>query len=220
MPGMHNSHRRRRGSGWTYLWKMLSEYNQFPEHGGAIQDALRTTFEQNVAMLVLDMSGFSRLTAQYGVLHYLAMIAQMVESATPAVTGNGGIVIKQEADNLFARFPTSADALEAATDIFRAFEVVNAVTPPERHIRGSIGIGYGSTLVVEDEDMFGNEMNVACKLGEDLARPGEILLTEAAREALPDGRYVFTPAEFQCSGMQIDAFRFVRKLFDDEPPAT
>jgi hypothetical protein len=38
------------------------------------------------------------------------------------VTGNGGQVIKQEADNLFAIFAQPAHALEAALDIFRAFE--------------------------------------------------------------------------------------------------
>lgn len=77
MPPMHQSRRRKRASGWAFLWKMLLEYNQFPEHAGTIQETLRERFEKDVAILVLDMSGFSRLTDQYGVLHYLAMNCRM-----------------------------------------------------------------------------------------------------------------------------------------------
>ena len=35
--------------------------------------------------------------------------------------------------------------------------------------------------MVGDHDFYGSELNLAAKLGEDLAGPGEILLTEAAR---------------------------------------
>ena len=34
-------------------------------------------------------------------------------------------------------------------------------------------------------DVFGLEVNLASKLGEDVARPGEVLFTEAAVAALP-----------------------------------
>jgi adenylate cyclase len=213
--GMHGKQPHHSGRGWGYLWRMLSEYNQFPEHAGAIEAALRRAFEKQIAILAMDMAGFSRLTIQYGVLHYMAMIAQMVEAATPAVEGNGGVVIKQDADNLFARFATPADAVEAGLDIFRAFEAINAVTPPERHIRGSIGIGFGPTLVVEDQDMFGREMNHACKLGEDLAKAGEILLTPGAHAALPEGQYECVPVTFQVGEIELDAMRYVGKVFEE-----
>ena len=140
-----------------------------------------------MAVLVLDMCGFSRLTARRGILFYLSMIVQMEDAARPAVANNGGVVVKQEADNLFALFRTPAEALEAALDIFLAFRAVNSVMPDDRDIRGSIGIGYGDLLVVGDdpdggrvEDVFGHEMNLASRLGEDLASGAEILLTPAA----------------------------------------
>lgn len=202
-------------AGREHLRKLLLERNQFPERSPRIDAELRSAFEKRVAVLVLDMSGFSRLTVRYGIMHYLAMIAQMEEAATPAVLANGGSIIKQEADNLYAIFPTSADALEGALDIFRAFEAVNSVLPPERHIRGSIGIGFGSALVIEGHDVFGEEMNFSCKLGEDLAEPGEILLTRAAVASISPGLYAFEALQFTTGGICIEAYRFCAKLFED-----
>jgi adenylate cyclase len=201
--------------GRELLRRLLSDRNQYPDRAAAIDEEIRGTFERRVAILVLDMSGFSRLTRTYGIIHYLAMIRQMETAATPAVMNNGGTVIRQEADDLFAIFDEPAQALEAALDIFLAFKAVNEVVPEERDICGSIGIGYGETLVIDDDDLFGNEMNVASKLGEDLAESWEILLTRAAHAALPAGRYRFSELGYTISGLELQAFRFESRM----PPA-
>ena len=199
-------------SGDALLRRLLGVRNQFPERIDEIDEQLRAAFERTVAVLVLDMVGFSRLTVEYGIIHYLAMIHQMEEAARPAVTGNGGVVVKQEADNLYAIFDDPALALESALDIFRAFDAVNSVVPPGRDIFGSIGIGYGATLVIDERDMYGCEVNIACKLGEDLAGKGEILLTRLAYEALPPDRSVCSPAAFSISEMTFDYYRYERSL--------
>ena len=51
-----------------------------------------------------------------------------------------------------------------------------------------VGLGYGRLLKIADEDVFGAEVNAASKLGEDTAQAGEILVTEALKEAvnIPD----------------------------------
>jgi len=179
------------------LRELLRERAQYPEREPAVDAAIRAAFEREVAILCLDMSGFSRLTAARGVVFYLAMIHQMHEAAIPAMTDNDGTVVKTVADNLFALFPNPTLAVEAALDVRRAFHAVNAAVPSERDIHGSIGIGYGPILVLDDADCFGPEMNLACKLGEDFAGRDEILLTPAAAAALdPNGcqleRVVFT----------------------------
>lgn len=190
------------------LKQILRERNQTPDRVAECDEEIRRLFEQRVAVLILDMCGFSRLTIRYGIIHYLAMVVQMEEAARPAVLNNGGRIIKQEADNLFVVFPTPAQALEAARDILSAFTAVNSVLPDERDIYGSIGIGYGDTLLIGDEDLFGSEVNLASKLGEDLAGCSEILLTAAAYEALPAGRYECAPVTFEVSGMELTAWRF------------
>ncbi len=197
----------------AYLKALLSDRNQYPDRVARIDEQLRKAFERRVAILVLDMCGFSRLTIEYGIIHYLAMIHQMEETATPAVIGNGGQVIKQEADNLFAIFDDPAHALESALDIFRGFEAVNKVVPDARDIYGSIGIGFGNSLIIGDEDLYGSEMNLASKLGEDLAEKMEILLTEAAYNELPSGVYACDATSFSISGLDLHCYRFKERLF-------
>ena len=199
------------GNGRGLLNSLLAELNQYPARRDKIERQIRDAFERRVAILALDMIGFSRLTVEYGIIHYLAMIHQMAEGATPAVKGNGGTVIKQEADNLFAIFNTPGQALEASLDIFRAFNAINSVVPTERDIFGSIGIGYGETLIVGGEDLFGSEMNLACKLGEDLAEKNEILLTPAAFMALPARPYICSPVSFSISDMEINCHRYEKR---------
>jgi len=195
--------------GKAYLKKLLSDRNQFPDRVEEIDAVIRRTFEQRVAVLVLDMSGFSRLTIQYGIIHYLGMIVQMEVASRPAVLENHGRVIKVEADNLFAVFDNPDDAVEGALDILRAFRAVNSVVPENRDLHGCIGIGYGDTLVLEEEDMFGCELNLASKLGEDLAGPGEILITAAAREAMSGNRHRLAKRSFRASGVDIECYRYL-----------
>ena len=192
---------------------MLSERNQHADRAADIDRQIRGAFERKVAILAMDMCGFTELTLTHGIIHFLAMIRQMEEVARPAINGNGGRVIKQEADDIFAVFAEPAQALEAALDILRGFGATNRVLPPDRHLHGSIGIGFGDTLIIGDEDMFGSEMNVACKLGEDIAGRDEILITTAAQAALPAGRYLCKPVHFALGDLDIHCYRYEQSLF-------
>jgi adenylate cyclase len=202
-------------NGRAYLKRLLADRNQFPDRAPAIDAEIHRAFERKVAILALDMCGFSSTTAQHGIIHFLAMIDEMEQGAVPAVLGNGGQLIKIDADNLFAIFAEPAQALEAALDIFRAFDAINAVVPENRDIRGSVGIGFGNLLVVGEVDVFGEEMNSASKLGEDVGTAGDILLTCAAHDALPPGRYSCLPEMFTVSGAPFPAFRFQRCLYQE-----
>jgi len=198
----------------AYLRQLLSQRNQAAGQHAAIDAAIEQAFVRDVAMLVLDMCGFSRITARHGIIHFLAMVHQMEQAARPAIVGNGGEVVKQEADNLFAVFSHPEQALQAALDIHRALDAMNAVQPPEAALLASVGIGYGPTLVIAEKDLFGHEMNLACKLGEDIAGPGEILLTPGACQRLPAGRYVFSELPCTIGGELLPAHRFMGCLFE------
>ncbi|HET7747160.1 MAG TPA: hypothetical protein VFM29_07650, partial [Vicinamibacteria bacterium] len=63
---------------------------------------------------------------------------------------------------------------------------MNRGRPDDEQLHFSYGIGYGDVLDL-DQDMFGLEVNLASKLGEDLAEPGEALLTPGAAAALSPG---------------------------------
>ena len=207
------------------LAALLRERNQCladPTGAARVADidrTIRDTFERRLAILALDMCGFSRLTASHGILFFLSMIVQMEDAARPAVANNGGHVFKQDADNLFAVFPTPAQAVEGALDIFLAFQAVNNVVPGERDIQGSVGIGYGDLLVLEGpggdvEDVFGHEMNAGSRLGEDVASGSEILLTPAAATALPPGMYQLEEKTEEYRGTAVHFHRYAGRAAD------
>ena len=126
----------------------------------------------------------------------------------PVVAGSGGRVIKTDADNVFATFDDAPAALAAARAIQRSLDAANAFLPEDWDLHASIGIGYGPLLVVDEEDLFGSEMNVASKLGEDIAGRGEILLSVAARERLgAEARAGLEPLTIELSGLSLEAFK-------------
>jgi adenylate cyclase len=91
--------------------------------------------------------------------------------------------VKVEADSLLVRFPNADAACRGVDALERLLARLNRGRPEDERLRFSYGIGYGELLAV-DGDLFGLEMNLASKLGEDLARPGEALLTPSAIAAV------------------------------------
>lgn len=160
---------------------LLIERVEHPERMKMIDKKVKAQFEKIAAIMVLDMSGFSRLVQRYGIIHYLAMIRRMRRVVKPVVERNNGVIIKFEADNCFAAFPKPDDAVAAALQINHDINVANLATPDESDIHVCMGIGYGPTLLACD-DLYGNEMNLASKLGEDVAERGEVLITDAAKK--------------------------------------
>jgi len=187
------------------LDKLLNERVEHPERSKAIDAKIKKTFEKKVAILVLDMSGFSRLTQRYGIIHYLAMIRRMRRVVAPVIAKNKGVVVKFDADNAFAVFLKPEHALKAAFEINHDMEVANLSTPDESDVFVCIGIGYGTTLLACD-DLYGSEMNLASKLGEDTAERGEILLTSAAQNECSK-KHTFTSFNLTVSGVTIKAYK-------------
>ena len=152
-----------------------------------IEASLWDEFGAEYAVFVLDMSGFSLLTRKYGIVHYLSMVRRMQMTTGPIVKSYGGFMIKYEADNCFAVFPDPLSAINAAIAMQHAFSAENLLTSDDLDIHISCGIDYGKILIVGHEDCFGDPVNRASKMGEDLAVAGEILVTKEAMQMIPDG---------------------------------
>jgi adenylate cyclase len=138
------------------------------------------------AVFVVDMSGFSLLAYRHGIVHYLSMVRRMQLTTKPIVEKYRGQVVKFEADNCFAMFDDSLSAVRAAIALNTAFFAMNVLTEDEFDIRVSIGIDYGDVLLIGGPDYFGNAVNCACKMGEDIAGPGEILVSATAFKQIPE----------------------------------
>ena len=193
-----------------HFQELLLEYAQASKGAKMreIEQELWERFGATKAVLVLDMSGFSLLSRRYGVVHYLSMVRRMQLTAQEVVDRHGGEVVKFEADNCFAAFPDVAAAVAAAVALNQTFHRINLSTADEYDIRIAIGIDHGRILLIGGPDYFGDAVNTACKLGEDTANAGEILLTQRAYEQLPaDFGADAEEMHLSMSGIEIVAFR-------------
>lgn len=125
------------------------------------------------AILIVDMAGFSALMEDMGVHPALDALEHHFARSRLLVDVHGGTWVKTWADNFAAVFDSVEDA-------HRCARVLTA--------DGSCcaGIGYGPVVLDRPVgDLWGVEVNRASKLGEDIAQPGQVRLTEAAMGALP-----------------------------------
>ena len=129
----------------------------------------------------------------------------------PIIEAHAGRVLRIEADNIFALFVDPEAATRCALEVQQHIEIANEPLPAASEIYVAIGIGYGRMLLVGDDDAWGDEMNIACKLGEDLAARGEILLTAAAHEQMADATWAtFTDWSVSISGLDLTTYKVVR----------
>jgi class 3 adenylate cyclase len=135
------------------------------------------------AVVFTDTADFTTRTARDGILHFLMVFDRFAVAARPVVRKAGGEVMKVEGDSLLLRFPDPAIACQGVRALDALLARLNRGKPENEKLKFSYGIGYGDILDVEG-DLFGLEVNLASKLGEDLAKPGEALLTPAAAAAL------------------------------------
>jgi len=188
------------------LARLLDARNEHPESLAEIDGEIWRRFGHTCAVLVLDMCGFSRLTMRYGITHFLAMIRRLGIIVRPEIAAASGRVVKAEADNVFATFDDVPQALAAARAIHRSLANANSFLPEDWDLHAGIGIGYGPLLLIGTHDLFGSEMNLASKLGEDVAGRGEILLSAAAYKRVAEANEA-TEIALQLSGLTLQAYR-------------
>lgn len=188
------------------LHQLLDQRNAQPRRRKQVEEMIRARFEATCAVLILDMSGFSVSVQRHGIIHHLGSIRRMHVAVRPAVESAGGRVVKFDADNCFAVFDTVNLAVRGARAIGDAIRRQNSALPEKERIAVAMGIGYGALLLGTD-DLFGDQVNQAAKLGEDLAGAGEVLLTEAAGQKLTLRGAKRRTIEFSISGISLRAVR-------------
>lgn len=85
-----------------------------------ILEQLREKYEKDVVVVCTDMSGFSRVTKEEGILFFLANVKVMQGLCVPIMHSRGGKLVKVVADNLFVIFSDPTQAAQAAADCIDA----------------------------------------------------------------------------------------------------
>lgn len=190
--------------------KYLIDYINQPagKHRNLIESQIWDEFGYEGATFILDMANFSLSTRINGIVHYLSLIKKMQLTVEPIIKNRSGHLVKFEADNVFAYFDTAENALQAAIDIKVAIDAVNNKYPEKSDILIGIGIDYGKFIYLkEDRDYYGDPVNIASKLGEDLAKGGEILMTDTAFSMIPEIPYRSEQVTFEISRVTIKSHK-------------
>ncbi|MCR4295760.1 MAG: adenylate/guanylate cyclase domain-containing protein [Elusimicrobia bacterium] len=138
----------------------------------------------DTTVMMCDSSGFTRRTHDYGILQFLAVMTDVYDRVEKILKKHRGILISRGADNLLAIFDDPAKGVDAAVAMQRLLEKFNEGKTDRDQFQLCMGFHCGKILRVAD-GIFGDKVNIASKIGEDLANADEILVTGEVAKRLP-----------------------------------
>jgi len=129
------------------------------------------------AILAADVAGYSRLMGvdEEGTLARLKSIRKSL--VDPAIASHRGRIVKTTGDGMLVEFASAVDAVTCAVAVQEKMAEQTAAGP---RIQFRIGINIGD-IIVDDEDIFGDGVNVAARV-ENECEPGGVCLSGSAFE--------------------------------------
>jgi TolB-like protein/class 3 adenylate cyclase/Tfp pilus assembly protein PilF len=136
------------------------------------------------AILAADVAGYSRLMGADEEGTHERLRAHLRELVNPKIAEHRGRIVKNTGDGFLAEFPSVVDAVRCAVHVQRGMIDREPEVLEDLRIRFRIGINLGD-VIVEDDDIFGDGVNVAARL-EALAEPGGICVSRMVRDNVRD----------------------------------
>ena len=138
----------------------------------------KPTQRRLAAIVSADVVGYSKLMGADQSATLGALRQFRSDLLTPTVTEHEGEIVKSMGDGWFVAFASVASAVQCAIDIQEGLSDI-----PMLQLRMGVHIG---DIVQEDEDLFGDGVNIAARL-QAAAAPGDILVSDIVHHSL-DGR--------------------------------
>jgi adenylate cyclase len=162
------------GLGALQAWQALSEAQG------------RGRGKVDVAILFTDIVGFSSWALNAGDEAALELLRQVAAAEDAAISLNGGSLVKRLGDGAMAVFRAVEHAVQAAlrAQLDLGGIEVNGHTP---ELRAGVHLGRPRRV---GGDYLGVDVNIAARVGE-AAKGGEVLVSDAAREALDPQAFKF-----------------------------
>ena len=136
-----------------------------------------------IAVLIADVVGYSRLMSLDEEDTH-ARLSDFVKAAIePTITKYRGRLIRSAGDGFLCEFDSAVDAVYCGLDLQELSAEPDAAVAANRRLQFRIGINTGDVIVGDDDDIYGNNVNIAARL-EGLAHPGEIYVTQSVRDQL------------------------------------
>ena len=142
-------------------------------------------YHRERAIVSMDLTGLTLTAINRGELHSLLRIMDVHKVVVPVLREFGAELIRFFADDIVALFEEPNAAVDASFEVHRRVKLFNeSPLASEDPPWCCTGIGFGRVFAIGPNLAQGDEMNQASKLGEDIARGGEILLTKQAYAAI------------------------------------
>jgi len=148
-----------------------------------IDRRIRAEFEEEWCIVYTNMAATTAPMATDAIINYLCLVHEMKRMTRPIMEAMGGVILKVFADRFVALFRRPHDAMNALLQVNRRLASYNDAHPSDTIAVGA-GLGFGKVLKIGSDDVFGTEVGYASRLGGELARPYEILVSDATRAAL------------------------------------
>jgi adenylate cyclase len=132
------------------------------------------------AILAADVVGYSRLMGMDETGTLQALNRHRCELVDIRISDYKGRIVKLTGDGILAEFQSVVNAVACAAEIQRSMAVRNENVPKEERVEFRIGINLGD-VVVENEDIFGDGVNLAARL-EGIAPTGGIAVSAIVRD--------------------------------------
>jgi class 3 adenylate cyclase len=176
---MNQLHRIHASGSQDRLDRLIQERLEPGADKARIDQRIWDLFGEDWCVMFTDLSGFSRRVEEFGIIHFLQIIHESERLLIPVIEDHEGILLKLEGDSFLVIFRNPQKALKCAMGLQQLLVTYNQDRLPEEQVLLCVGLGYGRVLRIGDSDVFGAEVNAASKLGEDLAKAGEIMVTGA-----------------------------------------
>ena len=131
------------------------------------------------AVVFTDIVGFTEFNALRGDAEALELLAVQERIVTDSLPG-GARVVKELGDGLLLWFDDACAAIETTLRLQELFEQESAESMLPLWVR--IGVHWGTPTRRRD-DILGHDVNLAARIL-DVAGPGEVVLSEAALDAI------------------------------------
>ncbi|WP_428678244.1 adenylate/guanylate cyclase domain-containing protein [Reyranella sp.] len=134
------------------------------------------------AILFADVVGSSRLIGRDESGTVARLLEHLTRRLAPIVRRHDGRTVRLTGDGGLVEFASAVDALAAAIDFQQAMAAANRDVAADDAIAFRIGLHIGD-VIVEHDDLYGDDVNVAARLQEQAA-PGGIVVSRNVWEAV------------------------------------
>lgn len=137
----------------------------------------RAVVRRLAAVLIADAVGYSSRMTDDELRTHQQFKSDLDTVFKPLIDASGGRLIKTTGDGFLGLFDSAVQAVECACAMQTQMTERLAALPEEQRMPYRMGINAGD-IIVEPEDVYGDDVNVARRV-EEMTTPGDVYITSA-----------------------------------------